>query len=754
MDISLNRSSTTVMSPFGRKKTPFKDTGLDGKQLTIAPGNTLPELARMYYGTAIISPFTGRFSFLDRDNKERVYHPGIEDPFIFSSNAGVEKFKKDALRLLQLLCDEWKALGFPLIMDEKRGVNVPDSSKAWDALSPKHPLHSALMSNIKDVMFIVSNADIMKKACIVRGVIPGWWAQSYAGKYSSHLDHFRPAITTIVKAIHFLERTNAYKGIRATTAAELSDPLDTNVGYPLFSAQIDKAGNPIAKLKVLQMFKNMGTKQYSLKMLTEEVNRRSVGTGCEGYPFLIAPIRRLQPGRKANHVFRQTSIGLESNYDEWGNNSIRIAWMAPYLLNLYLSPLQLEWKTVRKLMPGLFHDGPAKKQRLNTLRQYKPLIAEADYSNYDRFLPINIFMEFVKQYLSNKDHKDYWMSMCYMLHHGLPMVWPDYIANTTGRGWAFYPKKIGLLSGLKITSEEGTFINNIVCCQSLLDTGMYTEQSLFTYLTQYASKAPGSSFEHFHIQSDDTLIMAKTAQELLDLGNAFKANAERAGLGGSLEIGDRFLMRHTIDGRDTPVPSRVWQNTLSNEEPYDDPLKFLAGLAMRTDGLLGHKTYDPFATAHLQTCSQLEINFTLNALRSIKEIISSASKPQRLALEYLDLMISAGDTMLLKAESSKKATMSAESASKIDEFRKRILMTLSQAELEKLANQSEYVTQEQLESYVYQLHKDSNSPSSKFLLEQLLQASPGLTSAMRTVSQKEQKFYRYAMDTIGIPIQL
>lgn len=755
MEITSQREKAKVFSPFGRKTRPFTEPNSSGVDEEIGSGQTLPDLIRKYYGVTDVKPFKARFPFLDRDNKERSYSPREEDPFVFHGMGSITEFKDDAIKLINVLMARWKELGLPSKQDKDRNITVPDSEAVWTMLDSRHPDHNKVKGMKDEIMFITSNVDIMKKACIVRGVIPGWWASSYAGKNAPDLEHFMPSIRAHIKAIRLIEASPKFKTVLAKTSEDLGDPMDTNTGYPDFTAEMDTHNNPIGRLRTLERFAGMGTANYDLKKLILEVDKRSQGTGCEGFPFLIAPLRRVQPGYKWSHVFKHTSYGLTTSHDERGNNTVRIAWMSSYIYNLLLSPLQLEWKALRKMMPGLYHDGEAKKNRLNVLRKDKPWIAEADYSNYDRFIPINLFMKFTELYLSGKPNSKYWYDVCNTLHHGLPLVWPDYVGSDSGRGWAFYPSSLGLLSGVKITSEVGTFVNSIINGQGYIDAGLGNEAALTKYLSQYVNKPVGSGTEYWQIQSDDTLLQSSNPDIVFKLGNAFNANVKKAGLKSSLEFGDRFLMRHMDGGRDTPVPARVWQNTLSNEDPAVDPLKFLVGLAMRSDGILGQKTYDPFGTGMIQPCSKIEIQFTCAVLDSILRFFTSAAKPQTLAIEYVKIMLEAGNHMLVKVKGGTGSVkMNQSDATRLDLKRKAFLLALANREQELLKLAGEGMSKASMQTLLYELHKQRNVPSSKMLLDLLTYSSTTFSSALSKVAQKEHTFYLFAMNKLKIPLKL
>lgn len=742
-------------SPFPEMVRPFTEAVSATQDIEIPAGVSMPELIRRLFKVHEVEGFHAKFGFLDRDNKERAYSPGLDDPFVFKDASSIDKFGKEALSLINVLTTMWKSLGLPTVKDEARQIIVPDSGQMFEALQSTHPLHKILLDNYDVICFITSNVDIMKKACVVRNIYPGWWAQSYAGKNSPDPAHFGPAMRALTKAIEIVEASPRFATLLGETQMDLGDPLDTNVGYPYFSAEISKSGEPMAKQRIITLFKGLGDNHKDFDSVVKEIAKKCRPLGLQDVPLLIAPIRRASAGYKYFHEFQQTSTGLTTLGDARGMNSVRVAWMSPYIYNLYLSPLQARWKTVRKLMPGMFFDGSAKKQRLKQIKDRKAWLAEADYSNYDRFMPINLFSVFYSVYLDRFEKADYWKSMCSYLHKGLPIIWPDYVPGSSGRGWVFRPT-YGLLSGVKVTSEEGTFINALVNVQALIDSGILTEKTAVDYLTMYVkggNSAVGSGKEYFFIMSDDDLLVCDSPDQLYKLGKAFSDNSAKAGLKGSLEIGDRFLMRHCEKGKDSPVPSRIWQNTLSNEEPYTDILKFMVGLAMRTDGILGHKTYDPFVTGRLQSITQAEAIYSLAMLKSLKEFLGSATHKVQDGVAYLDLLIEAGELMTLnkKAALTKQVTMPGDIATRLDNIRKGAIADLAKAELAKLsATNSNSFTN----AWIYQLHKDRHVPSSMMLLDQIEGLSTGVRSAIDQITGLESTFFRHALDTVGIDINM
>lgn len=753
MEIKPSMQGRSTFSVFPRKLRPFTDTDYRGEDVTVPPGTTLPDLARRMFGVTTIAPFSGRYSFLTRDNKDKDYK-ATDDKFVFSAAQGPAQFKEHALSLISHLVEQGKALHLPITKDPDRQIDVIDSEAIWDWLLPNHPMHKHYLANKEAISFVCSNIDIAKKFCIVRGVAPGWWTASYAGKTTAPVKRFAAAIRVVVKALHTIERSPKYKQVLAETMQDMGDPLDTNVGYPFFSAEVDAAGNPITRLKLLETFKSIGYCGYDFKAFVKAVDERVSGLPVAGWPFAIAPLRRLQPGYKWNHSFSVTSLGLATSTDFRGYNTNRVAWMASYLLNLLISPIQVRWKALRKLLPGMYHDGDAKRRRTQLLRSNKWHLAEGDYSNYDRFIPIPIFRAFTEAYLGNKEHSQFWKDALHFLHHEVPIIWPDYSTSGGSAGWIFKPPAIGLLSGLKITSEEGSYVNLIVNIQALLDSGLMSESSAFAYLTQYINNPVGSKPEYFYVQSDDTLLLSTDPARLHKQGLAFKKAADDAGIRGSLMIGDRFLMRHMSNGRDTPVPARVWQNTMSNEEPYEDPLKFIVGLAMRTDGIAGSKTYDPFGSGKVQKTLSVEWSFTLAVLKSLLSFTSAAYTPVTSAVSYLKVLISAMERVRpQESDITSAVALTHPDAAKLDDMRMTYIRALAARELE-LAQDGDRSDRQKLQSWIYQLHKNANVPSTAILLESVKSLDSTIANILTHVTDKENTFYRFAMSKLRFTTEL
>lgn len=745
------RGKAPLMSAFGRKTRPFTEPIDATRDDVIGPDKTIPDLIRAYYPGATMTGFNGRFGFLDRDNKIRTYDPGKEDPFVFKNMASLEMFREEAKRLISLLCTMWEELGLPLVHDADRDIFVPDTAVAWEALKADHPLHKIVIDNVNAIYFIVANADIMKKACVIRTVNAGWWAVSYKGKSAASKDYFSTSLNAHRRAIKTILHSSKGKQVAAKLWATASDPLDTNPGYPFFSAIIDDKGNPKTRIETVELFKNIQSQAgRDWDQLLRLVNDRAGRYGMEGYPFCVAALRRQQPGRKWQHQFTITPSGMRTAYDEKGVNSQRVAWMVPYVYNLLLTPVQVLLKTVRMVLPGLYHDGESKLRRMQRLqtssKTNKLWLAEADYSNYDRFIPVDIIDDIVTMITDETDSPRYWHQAAMYLHKNANLVWPDYSSVSDGNGWLFKPGELGLMSGVKATSEAGTLVNSVVNGEVLARTYDWSETQLYDYLTQYVDADAGSKFEYYYVQSDDTELISESPSNLYKQGEEFKRAVKAAGLKGDVEMADRFLMRHMQQGSDRPVPARVWQNTLSNEAPPPSEIIFLAGLAARTDGLLGIKTVDPFQTGELQQLTAVEAKFTLAMVESLHRFFTSAAVPSMSGINLLNIMLrekGAIDSLSLKD----KFTSSPSVSLALGNIRRNISAALAKEQLESMAALG---SPSSVLSWIYSIYKDKNIPSSALMLEQLIKLNGDIAHSIKTLQAKEEAFFKYASDRIGV----
>jgi hypothetical protein len=737
------------LSAFPSATRVFQETDALGQPLLIGPDKTVVDIIKTLYNPKRIVSVAENFGFLTRDKKDRKYSPGVDDRYVFRSNQSLNDFRSETHLLLRCLCIEWERLGLPLTRDKERDVEVPDKEAAWIAIRDKTAIAPLISKHYDEIQFILSNVDIVLKNCVVRSVNWGWWVVSYSGKDASDINRFQPSLDAFAQAWATLRRTSRFEALSNELWDSAGDPMDTNPGYPFYRGDVNADGVPVTRIRMIEEARDLldhARRRYSAKEFSSlwqavlgEVDTRFGKYGLPGMPLCVAPLRRQQPGYKWAHQFRMTSSGLISAYDERGYNSQRVAWMVSYIYNLLISGFHCRLKALRMMLPGMYHDGASRRARLRTLRTSSQaghcFMAEADYSNYDRNIPVNIVAAVTRIIADDMEDSDYYYDAAMYLHTSSHLIWPDYALGGESHGWAFAPGKLGLLSGVKLTSETGSFVNFIIHIQTLIEAEGWSVQDAVKYIAMYASDsvAIGSREERVYIQSDDSLLIASSLDALVRQGDAFTRLIKAAGLKGEVMLGDRFLMRHMARGRDTPVPSRVWQNTLSNEAPPENAVIFAVGLAARTDGLFGYKSVDPFDTGAFQLPTPCEVRYSRLMTESLLRFTTTASSSLKDVCDYLRLLPTVNTTRGQELA---------------DKFRVAATKELAIVELAKIKamGKNAYSTE------LYRLLKERHKPASALILSEIIALDPELGGATDLLTAKEHKFFNYAVRSLGVKL--
>lgn len=733
------------MSAFGYRKRTFREAVTATSDMTVERGLRLPDLIRRYFPGAQPRAIGGKFGFLTRDDKRRAYTSDT-DPFVMSGQTekDLSSFAKDAKTILSAIVEEWKALGLPTKFDSDRQVVTIDETNVH-----QHPVYRQVSQsgqNFRDaVQFLVANADIMLKACVVRAISPGWWAVSYAGKNATDLSFFQASLDAHIEIYHRFVDSQRGRAAIQQEWIDSSDPIDTNPGYPYFAARLSSSGAPITRDATVTLFKNLCNQGYSWSELLAEVDARVRDENLAGHPFAVAPLRRLQPGFKWMHQFEITGAGLVTGYDIRGLNSQRVAWMVPYAYNLCISPASAVLKAFRRILPGAYHGGPEKKLRHDRLRRlhetHKLFLVEGDYSNFDRFLPVDLLQRFIVGITANWRNNTYWRDALMHLHHGASIIWPDYYTGDAEGGWIFKPGTLALLSGVKVTADTGTITNSIINAAALAKTYNWNKSQLVNYLGQYLDgSVPGSKAEYYYIQSDDTALIASSNDALTTHRNAFVQAVTAAGLKGSVSVGDRFLMRHIQAGADRPVPTRVWQNTMSNEEPVANPLIFLAGLAARTDGLFGLKSVDAFGTGSHQQISAAEARVTSAILRILRQRLAGALRAIPVAIQFIDELLDGMPPIKPEITPDTPVSGKKSQVARLSRMRDRINQEVARTTM----------TDTSVADWVKALWRDRHAPSSQQLLDDLAVDIPGVHELISSMVSKEKAYFSKASAILGV----
>lgn len=746
-------------SAFPSHRRPARED-ISGKELLIPPGTTVKEYLSLIYPGARITTTPGHFNppFINRDNKVRENDLGKSDPYIFSGREdGVRKVTAANQKLLSFLVREAKALGIPTKIDAIRQCETIDNERLWESV--KEGTISLTDRQLRiNLQYIVANEDIIKKTSVNRVVPMGWHLVSYQGNERSASSHVSDALAVLKEYMRWLRANKAseFKAKQSQVYAEASDPKDTNPGYPYFLAMMGKGNTPVTRVRTIEKLGDLTSRvaAYMKSMprdssLPEGVRRWHAtlavidatfgGESTTGAPLSVACIRRTMTGGKWQHMWKRTVMGLTMQHDFKGLGTTRVAWMVSWIYNLLVSESHAELKALRYFLPGLIHDGDSKRQRVHWMSQSAAqnalFIAEADYSNYDRNIPLQVVREMLEIVFETHQDKDYVLAMLDFLHKDASILIPDYMPQNESRCYQVKAGALGLLSGVKLTSETGTLVNFIINLQALMNAEGWSRQQGLDYLTRWVTATPEARTERFHVASDDTALIASSQKQLVKQAIAFETCLKSLGLKSEVLISDRFLMRHTSEGGDTAVPSRVFQNTLSPESPVTDYLIFLVGLTSRCDSLAGFRVVDPFGAARSSPSTRLMREYTSLVCAELLTFLRTATVPHQDAINFLALL------------SQHALTPSTEKHDALVAMAKKANGALVQRELELLraSQDPSFFT-----SWLYALYKDRAKPSSALLLDTVMSQSSELRNSVQAIESDNIAFFKWACKSLGI----
>ena len=742
------------------------DVDYANRKVKLRKGMTVIEYMRLMYGNVKFGSVTESFNFLRRDGEEKKYTSITMDPFTMPPDvASIKpKLKKSVASLLEPLLTRWQKLGLPMKRDKDRGIDTADlelaTSRILSALA-SGKTDFGLPGSMEEISFLSSNIAIMLKTALPRVVRPGWWLVSYAGNVDD-VDKTLAKGMAIFKNVlsHILtNEKSTWNSKYSSACASLGDPLDTAVGYPFYTAEVDGEGNPISKLKVINKYKKLFSPEAPPQRLQflEAIKARAATPFEREWPLAIGCIRRIQQGNKEQHAWGLSASGLKYDHDGRGFNTVRVAWAAPYILNLYLTPLQINMKALRMVIPGLYHDGAEKIDESRTIRASKAIPVESDFSNYDRTIPVKLMDWVAKELSSFMPHPVSHHSLATSAWTDVSVIWPDPSYQNSG-GWAFTPKYLALLSGLKITSEIGTLCTYIVMLETFARSGKTIEEITSEQIKLIKQKATRNmkSPPPVLIQSDDILFLSTKGAELKVWTEKFTEVSSSLGMKAEIVIGDKFLMRHMTDGRDLPVTARWWQNTLSSESASIDPLIFIVGLFARTDGLLGYKGVDPFLTGKKQGIPVYQLPFLLTAWTDLLEWLNGAVVKHTLCIKVVALVV--GDLTRLHQQhassgsSNTRVQLSSSVITFIEDERIKAGALLAKRDLDAL-NRMDKSSSEQKSAalkFLSRLYNDRYSPASAAILASMTEKNAGVASILQTIAKKEYAFAIFACDQVGV----
>lgn len=744
-------SSKLRMTPWKRFTREASDTNSAGNLVQLPAGISPFDYADIIYGKQARESFAAPFNFIARDNKTRTYDPYTEDPQVFSNKYSPDNFLDDSMNQIKEVSDIWKSMGLPFKMDEDRGYNVPDISGFTDKVLEEDPHALSLYKErYSDICFVAGFLDNALKYSLVRTITDGWWLVSYAGNVGTITPDIEKALNVFDTYLEYLFDTPEFRLKLDVTISDQGDPLNTNVGAPFFSNEY-KDGRPIAKEKAVELWAKSkpGESDVDFSKWKTNVGLRTEKPPFNAYPLAIAPNRRIQAGAKPQKIWRRGERYLELAYEQNVLNTIRFVAMPPYPANLCMSAYQSSLKTVRKVTHGTFMDSDSKIDICKALSSGYYTI-ENDYSNYDRFILYSIILRIIDSYSRKVKSGGFFYQTLRHFFENVPLIWPLRDKHTPNAFTIVNARLTGLLSGVKVTSEIGTLVNVIICIAAGLKSGVMNQDYALKLLKGKTQKKSISEFDNFFlVQSDDTLFCSRNMTDLVRWAKAFKQITKDAGLKAKVAVGDRYLMRHMQFGLDIPVLSRVFQNTISNEDPKPDALLVAVGLASRTDGIGGHRTVDAFQLGHSFKPPSMYSKLEQIILRDLLKVFTKQGTHTDEITDFLNNLKLASSVNLGIAKGVNMSTLTEVNAN-LSAFRTRMVQLLAKQQL-LLANSKADLYQ--AGSLVSALH-DQYSGSGVMMFNLLSTLDNSIAKFGSQVTARDHAFYLDAMNALKLPLNI
>lgn len=754
-------------SPYPHRDQPFStDIDATGAEVHIPKGMGIRDYLKTVYR---VTPahFASNAPFLSRDSKDKDYKPNQADPFVSHGGATLPDLRDLQVKVRLQLSDMATKLEIPLTLDKARKQPVPDPNlfKALEEFDGSEasvknfdgPVRKFLMRWAGDdekfrisAAHVLSNFDILNKLTWTRTIYRGWSYVPYSSKPLGHHPAIEAAKATFAA---WVRRKASAPGFRETfkrVAAEQGDPMTTNVGYPWSSPDLAIRKQAVVKyagIGATSAYRSIRTasqlNDYLFDLIAKECYLPTA--------FAVTPIRRVQPGYKQHHSVRSTQAGLVMDGDSQGENTVRVAHNPSYTTNLQLSRLHSFMKALRKRTVGLFMSGGFKKTLSKRLAARALWILESDFSNYDRFIPAPL-ADFVVDTIAPLLGEGWEVAAaaakaCFHEHS---LLFPDPLPNTLNQGLAVKPSATGLLSGVKLTSEIGTFVNVLIHLIGAHANSRGLDDYV-TWLNGDLDDVTGSFSVHplILIQSDDTLLIGSNPGQATVLARNFVTGCRIAGLKYSLFPGDKFLMKHCYRGVDVPNPMRVLQNSLTQETPVVDPARFLVGLATRSEGCGIARSSDPFDVERNQRWLSAEyLASAEQVFELLRDWYTKAHVPLKQAVEFCSHSIT-------EVRSRARGNPVARGAT--HQLRLKFVHTLGSILLKRMAEAADGqwdpfsvagIDDDVMSDMLY----DRHSPSGQALLASLTTLDSSIKQSIDAALGKEHSFYLAAMNVLKLPI--
>jgi DNA-binding phage protein len=570
--------------------------GEDMRQL----GLTAYKLLEKWYGR--LKPVKLPFRFIARAqaindyDKAKGWDPAKDDPLIFADDASVDRVLNQVLEVHQQLVDRARAEGLPIRKHKfAPKIDVVDEDAIIDAFGSESKLGALIADKYPVVCDVMANHEVIRKFVIQRVKYPGWWINSNVPPSSKPDAAAIRSLQVLLKVFKALDKKLTHSD-RIDLIRTLPDYPDTNGGYPNFDPSFDPA-NPLingktrAALELKDVWKDVlqNKKTEALtasdfdKMMNNTKMRiaRVYGNAVAEAFMGVGTNSRFGPMDKSVPLW-EPEAALKIRGAVYGLPRIREVWMASFMANVLQSSLIPRTKGWRLVAKGLWFDDAKRDEILQYIKDHKLQTFESDASAFDKSQS-PYFRKALHEAIASTTKSPAFARAVLDQPITMPLIIPD--PADVGYRWQrdgnalLTSSAVGLLSGIRLTSDLDTWFMVWLIIHAYLSSGVYTEEQIIRAIVD------GPPL--FLVFGDDTLLLEKDLTRLARLKTAMRAAADTFGLKLTLIPSDRFLMRRLFAGTDAPVTTRILQQTLANEYPVTDPSIFNLGLAARLNGLKG-----------------------------------------------------------------------------------------------------------------------------------------------------------------------
>lgn len=694
------------------------------------------------YGKNSMQLVNGDASFLERDNVGRsskvnyLKSPQLIDPYVLNGN-NLRELKDVPLNLLQYLTDYVKDLSLPTKENAYLRGQVPDMDAVINDIVQNgngSKYYNIVNDNYHDLQLIYTNADLASKFTLQRYVRKGWYISDMKAKRTSIAN---PKQLEVLKAMMKGLKLNQqnFPSSMSELIEEMSVPLGTNAGYPIFKAQM-KDGIDEAKLEVAVQLKGAYPNVNFSKLSVNDVKKAEqfMKDKFSRYPFgkelhATAINRRMKPTGKAIPHFDPTA-GLNFRGMTYMYPDQRKVWMNSYPANLEISTFIHQIKGPRKNVEGMYHDSKSRKKYYGRLKNGNfPFIFENDAVGFDINMSIQHYdtlCDHLAELTSNPAVASYILKRI----RRYPIIIPDPNNVGTDKSAIVLRTETSLPSGTLATGEIGSFFTGWMVSYGYVLSGHWTLNDVIDY---FSGKTLSTSKPIPLISGDDNTHMAKDLPDMIKMYRGIKQSYEEFGMGSEIVIGDRFLMRHIQKGIDEPVLARAIQQRLNNEHIPDSWQKYFLGFMTATNGMNGI-TYDNSVKDQIGSVTRSRSEMYDEACsityKGIHDLVSTARVKIPTVIDF---------TKAIADKNFKLAT---------DEGRKGMKQSQSAMErMVRLAMKSDKAT---VERYISSLLRDNYTINSQIMLDTVEDTSNIAKDMIANLTGKAKSMYKYAIDKLGI----